>query len=54
MYIGTNKLYGFWANGKFIADSNPKSAFGHLIKLLNGSGYWESNPEGYAYEFELV
>ena len=53
-YIETNKLYGFFVNGNFISDSNPKSAFGYLIRLLNGSGYWESNPEGYAYEFELV
>lgn len=54
IYIETNKLYGFFVKGEFIADNNPKSAFWYLIKLLNGSGYWESNPEGYAYEFELV
>lgn len=29
-------------------------AFEHLINDLNGKGYWESNPEGYAYEFTLV
>lgn len=32
----------------------PKTAFADLIKKLNGKGYWESNPEVYAYEFELV
>lgn len=32
----------------------PKKAFAGLIDKLNGKGYWESNPDGYAYEFELV
>lgn len=32
----------------------PHEAFANLIKDLNGKGYWESNPSGYAYEFELV
>lgn len=31
-----------------------KQAFSDLINKLNGKGYWETNPEGYAYEFELV
>lgn len=31
-----------------------KDAFEGLIDKLNGKGFWESNPEGYAYEFELV
>lgn len=31
-----------------------KQAFANLINELNGKGYWESNPDGYAYEFELV
>lgn len=31
-----------------------RQAFANLIEKLNGKGYWESNPEGYAYEFELV
>ena len=31
-----------------------KAAFYYLIDKLNGKNYWESNPEGYAYEFELV
>ena len=29
-------------------------AFADLINKLNGKGYWESNPDGYAYEFELI
>lgn len=32
----------------------PKQAFADLIRKLNGKNYWESNPDGYAYEFELV
>lgn len=31
-----------------------KDAFFMLINKLNGWGYWWNNPEGYAYEFELV
>lgn len=31
-----------------------KEAFAGLIDRLNGKGYWDSNPDGYAYEFELV
>ena len=32
----------------------PKGAFATLIDKLNGKGYWDINPMGYAYEFELV
>jgi hypothetical protein len=39
-------------NGKYC--ETPKRAFSNLINKLNGKGYWESNPVGYAYEFELV
>ena len=31
-----------------------KQAFADLIDKLNGKGYWESNPLGYAYEFEFI
>lgn len=52
------KGYAIFFNGlrtsHTIAHENPKTLFAYLIQLLNGSGYWESNPEGYAYEFELV
>ena len=33
---------------------NPREAFCRLIDALNGKGYWKSNPDGYAYEFELI
>lgn len=33
---------------------SAKEAFADLINKLNGKGYWESNPDGYAYEFELI
>ena len=33
---------------------SAKEAFADLINKLNGKDYWESNPLGYAYEFELV
>lgn len=33
---------------------SAKEGFADLINKLNGKGYWESNPIGYAYEFELV
>lgn len=32
----------------------PTEAFSYLIEKLNSRGYWESNPDGYAYDFELV
>ena len=41
-------------DGKQLYWSTPKEAFADLINKLNGKGYWESNPMGYAYEFELV
>jgi uncharacterized protein YqfB (UPF0267 family) len=43
--------YSFGNSGCF---STPLLAFRSLINKLNGKGYWESNPLGYAYEFELV
>ena len=35
-------------------EETPKGAFATLIDKLNGKGYWDINPMGYAYEFELV
>ena len=43
--------YSFGNSGCF---STPLLAFISLINKLNGKDYWESNPLGYAYEFELV
>ena len=51
------KGYAIFFNGlrtSHIVYEKPKILFAYLIQLLNGSGYWESNPDGYAYEFELV
>lgn len=31
-----------------------RRAFANLIERLNYRGYWGSNPDGFAYEFELV
>lgn len=31
-----------------------KDCFFMLINKLNGWGYWNTNPNGYAYEFELI
>lgn len=46
------ELYFFYGGYKDYPTAND--AFAHLINAINGSGYWENNPEGYAYEFELV
>jgi uncharacterized protein YqfB (UPF0267 family) len=43
-----------WLNDKQKTFKTSKEAFSYLINKLNGKGYWESNPLGYAYEFELV
>lgn len=41
-----------YENAKLIS-YKPYGAFALLIKNLNGKDYWKSNPDGYAYEFEL-
>lgn len=33
---------------------NPREAFAALIDKISGKGTWESNPEVWAYEFELI
>lgn len=43
-----------WLDDKQKTFQTSKEAFSYLINKLNGKGYWESNPLGYAYEFELV
>lgn len=45
---------GYTFNGCDGYYSTPQVPFAKLINKLNGKGYWESNPLGYAYEFELV
>jgi hypothetical protein len=46
------KLYIYGLGGKIYPTA--KDAFAGLIDRLNGKGYWESNPDGYVYEFELI
>lgn len=45
-------LYIYGLGGRIYPTA--KDAFAGLIDRINGKGYWESNPEGYVYEFELV
>lgn len=40
--------------GQGFYHKTPKGAFATLIDKLNGKGYWDTNPMGYAYEFELI
>lgn len=54
--VRKGKVYGFFFG---VVKTQKKcisaiDAFAGLINKLNGKGYWESNPLGYAYEFELV
>ena len=51
--IGCTIYYNF-TNSKKRGYHKPIEAFAGLINKLNGKGYWESNPDGYAYKFELV
>ena len=53
IYSFFGREFNFLNSGVFWYDS-AKEAFASLINKLNGKGYWESNPLGYAYEFELV
>jgi uncharacterized protein YqfB (UPF0267 family) len=43
-----------YTNNKLGEYSRPIGAFRDLIRTLNKKSYWESNPLGYAYEFELI
>ena len=45
--------YYTFLNAKMFCTTSV-SSFAYLIDKLNGKGYWDSNPDGYAYEFELV
>lgn len=47
-------MFNFDNNNKLPWYDTAKEAFADLINKLNGKDYWESNPLGYAYEFELV
>lgn len=43
-----------WLDDKQKTFQTSKEAFSYLINKLNGKGYWDSNPLGYAYEFEVI
>lgn len=45
-------LYMYGLGGRIYPTA--KDAFAGLIDRLNGKGYWDNNPDGYVYEFELV
>lgn len=45
-------VYRFSNSNRMYATA--KQAFADLIRKLNGKGYWESNPLGYAYEFKII
>lgn len=54
--VRKGKVYGFFFG---VGKTQKKcisaiDAFAGLINKLNGKDYWESNPLGYAYEFELI
>jgi hypothetical protein len=53
IYVFVKRMFNFDNSGLPWYDS-AKEAFAGLINKLNGKGYWESNPLGYAYEFEIV
>ena len=53
IYVFIERIFNFDNSGLPWYDT-AKEAFAGLINKLNGKGYWESNPDGYAYEFELV
>ena len=53
IHVFVKRMFNFDSSGLPWYDS-AKEAFADLINKLNGKGYWESNPLGYAYEFELV
>lgn len=53
IYVFIERMFNF-DNSRLPWYDTAKEAFADLINKLNGKGYWESNPLGYAYEFELV
>ena len=52
MFLKSMEIVFYFRNS--ILYQTEKKAFADLINKLNGKCYWDSNPEGYAYEFELV
>ena len=54
IYYNCSGIYIIGHPGVLNPFRTAKDAFFMLINKLNGWGYWNSNPQGYAYEFELV
>lgn len=54
IYLMTLSVPAYHFRNSKLYYETPKQAFVNLISELNGKGYWKSNPEGYAYEFELI
>lgn len=54
MFLKSMEIVFYFRYSNSFLYQTEKQAFADLINKLNGKGYWESNPEGYAYEFELV
>lgn len=55
IYIGyIDKFYFQREDKEGFYFTQPQDGFATLINKLNSRGYWDSNPQGYAYEFELV
>ena len=54
--IKKGNVYGFiYKKGEWTKKTlTAIDAFKNLINDLNGKGYWKNNPDGYAYEFELI
>lgn len=53
-YYNCDGIYYNRKQGLLKPFKTAKEVFFNLIEKLNGRGYWTMNPDGYAYEFELV
>lgn len=53
-YYNCDGIYYNRRQGLLKPFKTAKEVFFNLIEKLNGRGYWIANPDGYAYEFELV
>lgn len=53
-YYNCEGIYYNRKQGLLKPFKTAREVFFNLIEKLNGKGYWIKNPDGYAYEFELV
>jgi hypothetical protein len=53
-YYNCEGIYYKRRQGLLKPFKTAKEVFFNLISKLNGYGYWTINPDGYAYEFELI